>query len=161
MPAALTDTQKQTFLDMLAKCGVVSDALKAAGVASRVTINKYREQDQAFSDAYDEAIEESRDTLESEARRRAVEGVVRIKWVGKGDDREPIEEVTYSDTLLLALLKAERSDKFADRSKSEITNPDGSLKPINETEAAARLAAILDAARQRKGNPDDAEDLLS
>lgn len=156
MAAPLSDTQKQTFLDALAKCGVIGDALQAAGIKSRATITNLRNSDPAFSDAYDEAIEESRDTLESEARRRAVEGVTRIKWVGKGDDREPVEEVAYSDQLLIFLLKGERGDKFADRTKAEISNPDGSLKPAeSDTAAAARIAAIFDAARQRKSSADD------
>lgn len=150
-----TDTDKQTFLDALAKCGIVSDALRAAGIKTRATVNRWREEDEAFSDAYDEALETAADTLEAEARRRAVEGVVSIKWVGKGDNREPVEEVRYSDPLLIALLKANKPDKFADRSKTELSNPDGSLQPENEVQAAARIAALLDAARHRKDGSGD------
>jgi formylmethanofuran dehydrogenase subunit B len=158
--APYTDTDKQTFLDALAKCGVVGDALKAAGIKTRITVNRWRESDEAFSAAYDEALETAADTLETEARRRAVEGVVSIKWVGKGDDREPVEEVKYSDTLLLALLKANKPDKFAERSKTELSNPDGTFKPTNETEAAVRITALLDAARKRMEGGADSDPLF-
>lgn len=147
---AIGDDQKQQFLDALARCGVVGDAMKAAGIKTRAAVKKWREEDPQFSEAYDEAIEESRDTLESAARSRAVDGVVVTKVVGKGDDKRTVDTVTYSDTLLMFLLKGERGDKFADRSKTEITNPDGSLKPENETAAAARIAALLDEARKRR-----------
>ena len=160
MAAPLTDTQKQTFLDALAKCGVISDALQAAGIKSRQTIKNLCESDKQFSDAYDEAVETSRDTLESEARRRAVEGVVSKRY--DKDGNLIAETMNYSDSLLQVLLKGERSDKFADRTKAEISNPDGSLKPVEgDMAAAARIAALLDAAAKRKGSTDDAEDLLS
>lgn len=152
MAHAYTDTDKQTFLDALAKCGIISDALGAAGIKSRITINNWREKDEAFSAAYDEALETAADTLEAEARRRAVEGVVTTK-IGK--DGEAYDEVKYSDPLLIALLKANKPDKFADRSKTELTNPDGSFKPENEVQAAARVAALLDAARQRRSAEED------
>lgn len=152
---AYTDTDKQTFLDALAKCGVIGDAMVAAGIKTRNTIYKWRADDPDFAQAYTEAVETAADTLEAEARRRAVEGVTSIKWVGKGDDREPVEEVKYSDTLLLALLKANKPDKFADRSKVDLSNPDGSLKPQNETEAAVRIAAMLEVARKRMQTEDD------
>lgn len=150
MPVTHTDTTKQDFLDALAKSGVVGDAMLVAGIKARQTIKRWREEDELFAEAYNDAVADASDTLEAEARRRAVEGVVSIKWVGKGEDREPVEEVKYSDTLLLALLKAKKPDEFAERSKTEISNPDGSLKPENETEAAVRIAALLDAAKRRR-----------
>ena len=42
------------------------------------------------------------------------------------------------------LLKANKPDKFADRSKTELSNPDGTFKPENETAAAARIDIIHD-----------------
>lgn len=155
MPYAYSDETKQLFLDALAKTGIVAPALRAAGIKTRGTVNKWREEDEAFSRAYDEALEDAADTLEAAAWRRAVEGVVTIKYEGKGDDRQPVEEVKYSDSLMALLLKGTKPDKFADRSKTELSNPDGSFKPANETEAAVRIAAILDAARQRKVADED------
>ena len=49
------------------------------------------------------------DILEREARRRAVEGVVHYV---RGPDGELLEERRYSDSLLLALLKAHRPGHF-------------------------------------------------
>lgn len=150
-----TDTEKQTFLDALAKCGIVSDALKVAGIKSRVTINNWCRDDAEFKAGYEEAVATAADTLEAEARRRAVEGVIRAKMIGKGDDARLIDEVHYSDPLLIALLKANKPDKFAERSKTELSNPDGTFKPENETAAAARIAALLDGARHRRDSEED------
>lgn len=157
---AYSDHDKQAFLDALAKSGVVSDALAVAGIKSRPTVDKWRREDEQFAEAYQEALDTAADTLELEARRRAVEGVTTIKWVGKGDDREPVEEVKYSDTLLLALLKANKPEKFAERSKTEISNPDGTFKPENETAAAVRIAALLELGRKRKEGSADADPLF-
>lgn len=147
---AFTDTEKQAFLDALAESGVVATAMRAAGIKGRPTITRWREADPDFDAAYQDALAEAADGLETEARRRAVEGVVRTKIIGTGDNARVIDEHHYSDTLLLALLKARKPEDFADRSKTELSNPDGSLKPQNETEAAVRISALLDAARKRR-----------
>ena len=149
------DTTKQAFLDALAKTGNVGLSLRASGIASRQTVNAWRRDDEVFSAAYDEAIEDANDTLEAEAHRRAVEGVTRLKALGSGENMTIVEEVSYSDTLLLALLKANKPEKFAERSKTELTSPDGSFKPDSSTESAARIAALLDEARRRReaGDP--------
>ena len=60
----------------------------------------------------------------------------------------------YSDSLLTLLLKGAKPDKYADRQKSEISNPDGSLQP-DSTAAAAHIAAILNLARARRNGEDD------
>lgn len=157
---AISDDQKQTFLDALAKCGVIGDALVAAGIKSRQTVTRLREADPEFGEAYDEALEASRDTLESEARRRAVEGVSQIKFYPKGhpDAGKPYTEMNYSDSLLMFMLKGERGEKFAERTKSEISGPGGGPIEANDTATAARIAALLDAARRRRDEEGGADD---
>lgn len=157
MSQAYTDADKQKFLDHLAKTGVVAEALAAAGIKTRPTIIRWRETDEQFAAAYNDALADAADSLEAEARRRAVEGVVRTKVIGKGEDARVVDELHYSDSLLLALLKAKKPDEFAERTKTELTNPDGTFKPENETAAAARIAAIFEAAKKRRaaGEEDD------
>lgn len=154
---AYTDEDKQKFLDHLAKTGVVAEALVAAGIKSRPTIQRWRAEDPQFSEAYDDAMATAADSLEAEARRRAVEGVVTTKFNKNGD---AFDEVKYSDTLLLALLKAKKPDEFADRSKTEISNPDGTFKPENDTAAAARIAALLEEGRRRRAGIEE-DDLFA
>ena len=148
---AISDTQKQEFLEELARTGIVADAMRFAGIAARNTIYRMRDTDEQFSDAYDEAIANAADLAESELRRRAIDGVTRVKALGSGDNMTIIEEQQYSDTLLLALNKALKPEKFADRSKTELTSPDGSMSPAaGDTQAAARIAALLEEAKRRR-----------
>lgn len=150
---ALSDETKQLFLDALARTGIVADALRESGIKTYATISKWRREDEQFSAAYDEALDFAADALEAEARRRAIEGVRRTRY--DKDGKLIAEEQVYSDTLLIHLLKANKPEKFAERTKSEITSPDGSFKPDNGTESAARIAALLDEARRRReaGDP--------
>jgi hypothetical protein len=153
--SSATDIQKQEFLDALAVTGVVAAALRATTASKngervqRNTVMRWR-TDPEFEAAFQEALETATDELESEARRRAYEGVVRQKVIGSGENALLIEELQYSDPLLLALLKANRSDKFAERTKSEISGPGGTAIEMNDTSAAARIAAILDNAKARR-----------
>ena len=68
-----------------------------------------RKEDPVFAAAWDEAEEKAADVLEAEARRRAVLGVPKpLGKVVRDDDGQPIAIRRYSDTLLLALLRAHR-----------------------------------------------------
>lgn len=157
---AATDTQKQAFLDEYARTGIVADACRAAGI-SRPTYVRWRDTDEEFRIAFLDAQEDAADAAESELRRRAIEGVVREKVIGSGENARFIEEVQYSDTLLLALNKALRPEKFADRSKTELTSPDGSMSPAaGDTQAAARVAAILEEAKRRREADGDSDPLF-
>lgn len=100
------------FLRALAQGETMARALAQAGIASRATINAWREKDADFAAAYVEAQENASDLLEAEARRRAVDGVEEpLHYQG-----QVFAHVRrYSDTLLLALLKATRPEKFKDR----------------------------------------------
>ena len=156
-----TDEDKQTFLDVLADTGVIQDGCRVAKV-SRQTVYQWRKNDEVFEQAYADALNAASDALESEARRRAVEGVVRVKFNKEGT---PFDEVQYSDTLLLALLKAKKPSEFADRSKTEISGPEGAPIQTNDTAAAARLVALLEEAKlrrqQQQQQDKEVDDLLS
>lgn len=109
-PQIIYDATRRTFLDVLARTGIVTTAVQAVGVA-RMTAYRWRE-DPEFAKAWDDALEQAADRMEAEAIRRAVEGV-----------EEPIYQggqlvgtrIVYSDSLLGKLLGANRPAKFRER----------------------------------------------
>jgi len=148
--AVKTDTELQTYLDALAEHGNVTKAARAAGMRLK-TILQYRKADEQFAEAEELAQQEAADALEWEVRRRATLGVEEPVWY-KG---ECVGTVTrFSDSLAAMLLKGAKPDKYADRSKSEISNPDGSMQ-LDETAISARLASIVNLAKLRRSGEDD------
>lgn len=112
-----TDAREKKFLDVLRETCNVSEAANAAGVARR-TVYEWRDADDAFRAAWDEAEQVAADRLEREAWRRAVEGTdkpVTFQGVITATYKE------YSDKMLEMLLKAHRPDKFKDRVQNEHT----------------------------------------
>jgi hypothetical protein len=66
----------------------------------------------------------------------------------------------YSDTLAIVLLKA-HDDKYRDKTSMELTGADGGPVQFSDTERAAKVAALLSAAKQRKEAADnDVSDLI-
>ena len=91
------------FVEQLVKGQTITDAAKAAGICRR-TAYSWRESDEAFAEAWDDALEIGTEKLETEATRRALES---------------------SDTLLIFLLKARRPNVYRDRVSAELTGPNG------------------------------------
>jgi hypothetical protein len=105
------------FLRTLALKGTVAAACVAAKI-SRNHAYRMKGQDPAFSDAWEEALQDHADLLEMEADRRAVEGVPRKKFTSRGEPvidpetkRQYIER-DYSDQLLMFRLRGERPQKY-------------------------------------------------
>lgn len=117
---ALTERTRQrareAFLVELAQRGNVSAACAAAGL-SRVWFYAERKTDEAFAEAWNEALETAIDAMELEARRRAVEGVEKpiVGRIGKDQDGIITHVREYSDSLMTLLLKAHRPDKYRER----------------------------------------------
>lgn len=133
------------FLDALESTGIVSDACKAAGISTATAYNT-RKGDADFEAAWDVALEVAVDAMETEARRRAVDGITRAIY-HKG--QVVGEEQVYSDGLLQFLLKGRRRSVFGD--KTELTGKDGEpLKFMDETKKASRILALLELAKTRK-----------
>jgi hypothetical protein len=107
---------KKAFLDSFKMTGNISESADASGIA-RSTVYRWQEQDDEFAAGFREAEIKATECLESEARRRAVDGVLRLKF-DKGqaiiDPRtgEPYMEAEKSDTLLIFLLKARAPEKY-------------------------------------------------
>ena len=126
---------REIFLSVFRDTCNVSEAARAAGVARR-TVYDWRDADPAFAIAWDEAEDEAVDALEAAARKRAIES---------------------SDRLMEVLLKAHRPQKYAERSKTELTGADGAALFPTRTEdeernmLADRLAEAITRAAGKQG----------
>ena len=134
---------EKAFLASLRQTGNVSRSARAAKI-DRMLPYRHRNAHPDFAEAWDDAIEESADLLEAEARRRAVDGLVRFKFDRKGDPLrhplvcacghgrhegpcreggcqcqqftgQPYYELEYSDALLSLLLRGNRPEKYRER----------------------------------------------
>jgi hypothetical protein len=111
-----TEHLKKRFLVEFGETGIVSRAAEAAGVG-RTTVYEWQEHDDTFAQAFRQAEIRSTEVLETEARRRAVNGVEKQRRVfdSRGNLIDEYTEITYSDTLLIFLLKARAPEKYRDR----------------------------------------------
>ena len=99
---------KPLFLDTLRGTGNVRLSARNANVTRQV-VYRARDRSAKFRADWDEALEEARELLEAEARRRAAIGVDEPVFY-KGEVVGHIRK--YSDTLLMFLLKAHWPEKF-------------------------------------------------
>lgn len=109
---------KDRFIRCLTEQGTVTIACAAAGIGLS-TAYEHRDKDADFAAAWALAMQKHEDMVYSEGYRRAVTGTPKpIYYQGKvvGHVKE------YSDSLLLAFLKAKRKEF---RDKTEISGPDG------------------------------------
>jgi hypothetical protein len=115
----ITDEQIDTFIDVLTKSGNVSFACRLAGISH--SHSYYMKKNKAgFSDRWEEALKVAADSLEEEARRRAVDGVDKPVFY-QGACVGTMKE--YSDQLLIQLLKAHKPDQFNER--LQVSGPGG------------------------------------
>ncbi len=112
---------KQRFLDEFRVRGIVSHACAAAAIA-RTTHRNWLEADTEYAQAFLDAEEDVADTLEAEARRRAIEGVV--EPVGFYLGRSTTFVTRYSDPLLAKLLDGRRASIYG-KQWHEHTGPGG------------------------------------
>ena len=109
--------KKRALLSAFPECGNVTAACRAAGI-SRALHYHWLDKDHDYMVAFQEARETAADMLETEARRRAVDGVKdMVLYQGEPVqvDGKPLVKTTYSDVMLIVLLKANRPAKFAER----------------------------------------------
>jgi hypothetical protein len=120
--STLSTDQRTKFLAHLAESCNVTASARAAG-CERTVFYLLRAKDPDFKEAWEDALETATDALEAEARRRALHGVSRplvsAGKVVKDDDGNAIVLHEYSDTLMMAQLKAYRRDRYGDQSKVE------------------------------------------
>lgn len=117
----LTPEKVAKFLEVLADTANVTKAAKAIRMA-RPYLYELKAKDKRLSAAWDVAVTYGTAALEDEAVRRAMEGTLKPVFY-KGAKVGTIRE--YSDTLLIFLLKARDPEKYAERSKQEVSGPGG------------------------------------
>jgi len=128
----------KAFLSALEATGSVTEASTAAKI-SRVTVYAHRKSDEVFAKEWDDALDRAADTLEDEARRRAIEGTeepVFHKGVKVGTIRKK------SDVLLMFLLKGIRPQRW---------------RESRATMAPAELNKMIEAEFERRSKEKDAE----
>lgn len=123
----IADLKKRAFLAAFAEAGSIRIAARVAGISERTPWN-WAHDDSEAGRVYRAALEDAKriagDSLEAEARRRAVEGVRRLKFY-KGEPiidpetKEPYFEHEYSDVLLIFLLKGAMPEKYRERFQHE------------------------------------------
>lgn len=108
---------KPIFLRELARVGIVGAACKKAKIG-RTTAYKVRDEDADFAAAWDAALDDAADDMETEAWRRGKLGVLKPVYQG-GKRVGSVRE--YSDTLLIFMLKGTRPEKYRDRQQIDVT----------------------------------------
>jgi hypothetical protein len=115
-----TNSWKAPFIRAMARTGVVSYACKRAKVG-RARAYEARQTDPHFAEAWDEAEVIAKEGLEAEAHRRAL---------------------SYSDVLMIFLLKSKDRAKYGDRAHLELTGPNGG--PMEIATPAQRAKALTE-----------------
>ena len=132
-----------TFAAKEAKCGVS-------------TVHEWRRNDEVFARAWTQALEESTDRLEMEARRRAEDG-----WDEPVYQRGAQVGVVrkYSDLLMVTLLKGYRPQKFKERVESTVTGVHAVAVKDLSNESTEELLARLTALQAKwRGEPPPDDD---
>jgi len=108
-PIRFDQAAKDRVIQFVRSSGYYPGLMAKVASVSRETIRLYIKEDPEFKAAIDDALEERNLELEQEARRRAVDGVIRKKYDKDGNILE--EERVYSDRLMEKLLEADH-EKF-------------------------------------------------
>ena len=112
----ITQPNKRAFLVALSETGNITGASKITGIARKTHYN-WMQTDSDYAAAYKVALEQAAENLESEARRRAVQGTSKPVFY-KGEECGVVQE--YSDTLLIFLLKGAMPEKYAERYQGNV-----------------------------------------
>ena len=129
-----TDAKKAKFLAAFVETATIRGAVRASGVDDETHYNWLR-KDPEYVKRFEEAERKSIKAMEAEGRRRAIEGVRRLKFDKSGapiidpETGQPYVEHAYSDTLLIFLLKGAAPEKY--RERFEHSGPDGGAMRIN------------------------------
>jgi hypothetical protein len=102
--------KKRTFLVAFAETGNISAASRLSGI-SRQAHYEWMESDPDYPAMFKAADQTAAENLETEARRRAVQGTLKPVFY-KGKECGVVQE--YSDTLLIFLLKGAMPGKYKD-----------------------------------------------
>ena len=136
-------------------------SIKAAAAAAKVDIKdhyRWLKEDPNYRKSWDEVQEQAAQSVEDEAVRRAMEGVKRVVLyrgkpvrTGRGRSSRILYETTYSDQLLLALLKRFRPQLYRDH---VMTEHSGSVEIIDRLQSAR--ARLIEMSKNDLSDPDRA-----
>jgi hypothetical protein len=122
-PSNSPRTQRQTrFLTAFSECGSILRASRSARI-DRTTHYVWMRKDPTYPQRFREAVERTTCLLEDEAVRRAHEGLRKpVLYRGRvvRINGEIVYEHTYSDTLLIRLLKTWAPDKYKRRVETTV-----------------------------------------
>jgi hypothetical protein len=121
-----TEQLKRDFLENFPTLFTISATCKHVGIG-RTCFYNWLADDRSFADGFKGAQSEALEILETECRRRAVEGSERPVWQGGklcGQVRE------FSDLLLIFLMKAMDPGKYRENSNISIDNRTVEVKEI-------------------------------
>ena len=103
---------KKAFLEDFAQTGIITESCENVGMKRRATVYDWQEQDDEFAAAFREAEIKATEVLETEARRRAINGTEKPVYQGG----QLVGYITEkSDTLLIFMLKARAPEKYRER----------------------------------------------
>lgn len=138
MPTSKTWTKKRRdlFLHHLSETGNVSESARRADMP-RQSAYRLRRADKEFSQAWDDALADALDELESVLIQRAIEGVEKPHYFG---GKEVGTVKSYSDNLAMFLLKSRRAEVYGDKKEKGAGDTTKSEDPLATLEA--KLAAI-------------------
>lgn len=144
----LTPRARARFLKVLRTGANVSEAARRIGMR-RQSVYEAKERDPEFSAAWDDAVQTACDALVAEAWRRGVEGVdeliISMGKVVQDKRGKPMKKRSYSDHLLISLLKAHRPEF---RENINVTGT-VTLELSSRMDAAIRRVEQLEAERDR------------
>lgn len=150
----VSQPKKRAFLAAYASLGAITKAAQVAGINRRSHYN-WHEEEGPDGDAYRMAFEDARasacDSLEVEARRRAMSGVDKPVYY-QGERVDTLKE--YSDTLLIFLLKGAMPEKYRENARIEHTGRDGGPIVLSAVSLSDdELESIASGGRQRIVGP--------
>lgn len=146
----LNSISESLFISALTETGSLTRAAQAAQLNPAHALLYYA-QNPEFAKKYDEAISIACLAMESEARRRAFDGVDEAVYY-KGEVVGSVRK--YSDSLAMFLLKAYKPHVFGDRLSLDANL--NHVAQLDEVSRVAKLAAIVEAAeRKRQQQLDD------
>lgn len=139
------------MLAAYAECGIVSAACKAAEVG-RTAHYEWLKSDQDYAAAFAEAHTTAVESMEREARRRAMEGWEEPVFY-KGDECGYVRK--FSDTLLIFMLKGANPETYRERFEQHFT---GKVEQVVSGSVSIRALLeeqeYVDFLRQRTGYED-------
>lgn len=117
MQTIRTQENREKFLAALKlENGRVATAAESCNL-SRTALYAWKSDDPEFSDAWDQIVEVTTEVLEKEAWRRAHDGVDKdVFYQGE----KIATETTFSDQLIMFLLRGRKPETYRDNSKVEL-----------------------------------------